>query len=126
MKIINLTQHVATPEQKAAGVFDVSPEHRKALQEALTFDAAPTRWEIKARAARVVRIMKAEASGDNSDCAVAMLGGAPWLMYDLQAAVKEAGFEAVYAFSQRRSVEKMVDGKVVKTNEFVHAGFVWM
>jgi hypothetical protein len=34
------------------------------------------------------------------------------------------GIKPLYSFSQRVSVEKEIDGKIVKTAEFKHMGFV--
>ena len=38
--------------------------------------------------------------------------------------LKAAGINPVFAFSKRESVERVVDGKTVKTNVFKHVGFV--
>ena len=42
--ILNLTQHVATPEQMADGV--VEPKNKARVQELLTFTGKPTLREI--------------------------------------------------------------------------------
>ena len=116
MNILNLTQHVASPQQVETGV--VEPENKKAVQTVLTFDSIPLDNEIWSRANVLAQI--ALASG----CESAMVGGAPYLMGPLERALKEVGIKALYAFSVRESVEKMIDGKTVKTNIFKHIGFV--
>lgn len=55
----------------------------------------------------------------------AMIGGAPYLMGPLEAALKDRGIAPLYAFSERRSIEvKNEAGEVTKTAVFVHLGFV--
>ncbi len=140
MSIINLTQHPATPEQVAASVFDLPPNLRGDLSALLTFDAIPSVEEIKARAHDIAIMAAMLASGadrhEESDGAVAendsgafalqaMIGGAPYLMAPMEAALRDNGIEPVYAFSVRESVEQaQPDGTVRKINIFRHAGFV--
>lgn len=113
--IINLTQHTATAEQVAAGV--VEPDNKEGLREWLTFTELPTAEEIRYRADSI-----ADFCGS---CKTAMIGGAPYLMGALEAALRKIGVKPVYAFSIRESVEKvMPDGTVQKTAVFRHAGFV--
>jgi hypothetical protein len=115
MKIINLTQHAESAEQKLAGVVSTVSGHRK-LVEYLTFTSLPEMVEINKRCAGLVRIatmMSAEA---------AMIGGAPYLMAPLTAALKEAGIKPLFAFSERVSQEDPDTG--VKTSVFKHLGFV--
>ena len=45
-------------------------------------------------------------------------------MYALHTNLVREGFDVVYAFSERVSVEKEVNGEVVKTSVFRHVGFV--
>lgn len=116
--ILNLTQHVATPEQAAQGV--VEPEGKEAVKSLLTFPtyeaAAPHMLEVSAAA--LVRI-----AIEGGHTAV-MIGGMPALMPVLQRALQVAGIEVLYAFSARESVEKVNEaGEVVKTSRFVHKGF---
>lgn len=117
--ILNLTQHVATPEQIAAGVVDLDAVKRSQLQKLLTFDTIPSVLDITSRALEIAEIAKAE------NCKTAMIGGAPFLMSALENALDIAQIKAVYAFSQRVSVESVTsDGTVTKTNVFKHVGFV--
>lgn len=116
-KIINLTQHPATPEQVAAGVEDLRGPELEALRKCLTFDALPTRADIEAAAEAIA----AMALGYKA----AMIGGAPWLMAPLEAALRRYGVRPLYAFSRREAVEEaMPDGSVRKVAVFRHVGFV--
>ena len=140
MSTINLTQHNATPEQVAAGVFDLPQSLRGDLSALLTFDAIPGVEEIKARAHDIAFMAARLASAADRDeekdgelaendrgafALSAMIGGAPYLMAPLEAALRNHGLEPVYAFSVRESVEQMMpDGTVRKVNVFRHAGFV--
>lgn len=119
MKILNLTQHVATPEQLAAGVVDLSPKDKEFLAKELTFDDLPSSGEIKARAENIGLI-----PGQHGYTA-ALIGGAPYLMGALERVLAREGIETFYAFSLRVSAEKTLpDGKVIKVNEFKHIGFL--
>jgi len=128
--ILNLTQHNATPEQKAQLV--VEPRMCKdKIRELLTFEEIPTREEIEARAKELARIATSEASmyaGDTDNeiwITRVMIGGAPYLMGALEKALRECGFTLVYAFSKRESEEiPQPDGSVKKIQVFRHAGFV--
>lgn len=139
MGIMNLTQHKSTPEQRAAGVFDLEEDVHAEVRELLTFDALPTREEIEDRAADIALIAAHFSApedrandnyelpaGDSGGFALqAMIGGAPFLMAALEAALLDQGIRPVYAFSRRESAEEtQPDGTVRKTAVFRHAGFV--
>jgi hypothetical protein len=113
-KIVNLTQHKATPEQVAEGVFNV--EDSSTLESLLTFTTLPTPKEIVERAEKLARI--ALSSGAEK----AMIGGMPALMGPLEVALQVVGVPPVYAFSVRESREEVKDGKTVKVAVFVHRG----
>jgi hypothetical protein len=119
MRILNLTQHAASAEQVAAGVVEL--QDKASVHRLLTFEACPDRETIRARAEALAEI--ARASGAEA----AMLGGAPYLMGPLEAALRSAGIRPVYAFSQRAGVEEELqpDGSVRKVQLFRHAGWVW-
>ena len=119
MRILNLTQHAASADQAAAGV--VEPQAKADVHRLLTFETCPDREVILARAEALVEI--ARASGAEA----AMLGGAPYLMGPLEAALRASGIRPVYAFSLRVGVkeEPQPDGSVEKVNVFRHAGWVW-
>lgn len=115
--IVNLTQHAATAEQKAAGV--VEPADKALVQALITFDELPSAGEIRRRADELAQLAKA------AGVEVAMIGGAPFFMAPLEKSLRAAGVKPVYAFSKRESVdEKQADGSVKKTQVFRHAGFV--
>lgn len=117
-RIINLTQHPATPEQIKAGVEDLPDEWREEVVALLTFSSIPNIDEIKTRADKLAFI--ASWYG-----AKAMIGGAPYLMGALETALKKEKIKPVYVFSKRESVEETLpDGKVIKKSIFKHAGFV--
>ena len=119
MRILNLTQHAASADQAAAGV--VEPQAKADVHRLLTFETCPDRKVIQARADALAAI--ARASGEEA----AMLGGAPYLMGPLEAALRAAGIRPVYAFSLRAGVEEELqsDGSVRKVQTFRHAGWVW-
>ena len=121
--IINLTQHPATPEQKAQGVFDCEGEKLELLKRLLTFDELPSQLEVESRAAALA-YFASDASPD-AGVGAAMIGGAPYLMATLECQLRQHCIQPVYAFSKRVSEEKvMPDGSVQKINVFKHIGFV--
>ena len=116
--ILNLTQHVATADQVAAGVVDVAQEAKKELSMYLTFDNLPTVEEISS-AADLIAILALEHGATR-----AMIGGAPFLMPTLEKALIAEGITPCYAFS-KRVVIKEADG-VKERIVFKHEGFVWV
>ena len=118
MSILNFTQHAATAEQVAAGVIDLMQHDLASLKALLNFVGLPTRDEIYERAYAIA------ALAENLFAETVMVGGAPFLMPVLQKALQMRGITVLYAFSERVSIEKIVNGVVVKTNEFKHIGFV--
>jgi len=116
--IANLTQHLATPDQLAAGVVDVLGPAREDLLKSLTFEEMPTRQQIGAAAYQIMLI--AAAMGADQ----AMIGGAPWLMSDLEDALTRAGITPLYSFSHRIVQEERVGNAIKKISYFQHQGFV--
>jgi len=127
-KILNLTQHKATPEQVAAGVVDLADDKRAILSEWLTFDSLPSADVISAIAATIAQACCGGSLtfGEMAEeYGYAMIGGAPFLMSALENALIERGVTPLYAFSVRESAEQVQpDGRVTKTNVFKHIGFV--
>lgn len=119
MKIVNLTQHMATPEQLAAGVFE--PANKERVKALITFTTAPTSAEIAERAEELAQIALDEGAE------AAMIGGAPYFMAPVERALKAAGIRPCYSFTERRATETVdpATGEVRKTQVFVHAGWVW-
>jgi hypothetical protein len=127
--ILNLTQHPATPEQRAEGVHDLAGVELAALKEALTFGAIPTAGEIRDRAQMLAQIAagdsRAVASVRPGQYRAAMIGGAGYLMPALEAALRGYGIEPLHAFARREVVETVgPDGAVTKVAVFRHAGWV--
>ena len=121
--IINLTQHSATPEQVAAGVVDVPAELKSDLSALLTFNNLPTKEELNEAAMKVAAMAVICCQG--SDAPAAMIGGAPFFMAPLEAALRHFQIKPLYAFSERASEERVeADGSVRKVNFFKHKGFV--
>lgn len=138
MPILNLTQHPATPEQLAAGVFDPTSEERAEIVRLLTFEEVPDKSEIKERAYQLAltayhidraryRSLSTEAREleERFDSSCALIGGAPYLMSALEEELKKQFILPLYAFSVRESVEQVQpDGSVRKTATFRHQGFI--
>ena len=93
-KIINLTQHSSTEDQKAVGVCDFEgPE----VKELLTFETLPTTQEVRERARQLAKLAK------NQGYHAAMIAGAPWLMPPLVEELKLRGVIPLFSFSVRKS-----------------------
>jgi hypothetical protein len=124
IKILNITQHPATAEQIEQGVRCPHWDSvgSKKIKDLLTFSSLPTREEISKRAEGLAEIADFFRASVGLDAA--MIGGAPYLMSALEHALRQRGIIPVYAFSERESVESVIDGKTVKTSIFAHKGFV--
>ncbi len=139
---LNLTQHLATADQAAAGVVNVPDELRVELEKWLTVPAADlladdAGMRLMARA-EALRALAGEAWGIISGgdpyaedwCPTlagtrVMIGGLPALQAPLAARLARAGFRPVFAVSDRVSAETtQPGGAVVKVSKFVHLGFV--
>lgn len=120
MRILNLTQHPATAEQKADGVFDMEGDNLRVLVKTLTFNEPPVKADMQLRA--YLLAMKVSEYGDIDGV---MIGGAPFFMSTLEEVLRDAGIPYAYAFSKRVSEERtLADGTVEKVNRFAHAGWV--
>lgn len=119
MTIWNFTQHKATPEQVKAGVKDLPEDIRAKVVELLTFDELPDPLEVRCRAMDIALI------AFNMGAKEVMIGGAPFLMPDLDSRLHTLGINPLYAFSKRECIEETLpDGSVRKTQVFRHLGFV--
>lgn len=132
-KILNLTQHVATPEQIEAGVFEPSAEDKKEIQRLLTFEEIKETesWNMFQRAEKIAKIVikyfPDEYDSEETNRGYAMIGGAPYFMSKLERVLSSEDFDIcpMYAFSKRESVDQhQPDGSVKKVQVFRHAGFV--
>ena len=116
-RIINLTQHPASPEQTQAGV--VEPQDKGQVKELLTFTELPSKEEIEDRA----RALADLAVKEKADAA--MIGGALLLMAPLARRLKARRIKPLFAFTKRVVVERTLeDGTVEKKAIFRHEGFV--
>lgn len=126
--VLNLTQHAASPDQVAAGVLDLPADERDAVAALLTFDLCPDAAEVVDRAADLAEIAALSSAwpGDGAPAdGRVMVGGAPWLMAPLVAALQALYLVPVFAFSRRESVDTVQpDGSVRKSAVFRHAGWV--
>ena len=119
MKILNLTQHLATPEQVTQGVYEPEASLKAKVQQLLTFDELPDEDELNSSAVELVRIAIEQGAE------AVLIGGAPFLMPALYLCFYPTSIKVLYSFSKRVCVEKMnPDGTVTKTNVFRHEGFV--
>ena len=119
MEILNMTQHVATTDQKAQGVVEPEEQHKELIKKLLTFTELPKAREVKERAKKLAAIAA------NLGVKAAMIGGAPYLMGPLHNELEAVGIVPLYAYSER-IVEEVVkeDGTTEKKSIFKHLGFV--
>lgn len=121
--IVNLTQHAASADQIAAGVVDLSLGDRARVARWLTFDNCPGPNDIAWRAECIADV--ADPGDAPAPPRAAMIGGAPWLMGHLAAALRSKGIAPVFAFSARESMDvAQPDGSILKTAVFRHLGWV--
>lgn len=149
MTIINLTQHVATEDQVAAGVVNVQDNFTATLKNLLTFPATYDVYMLIVRAQAVAAIAydswnascQAAADADtrplsstddaymdywyhsSKEC---MIGGMPSFMRHLEDALIAKGFKVGYACTARVSID-VPDGNggVKKSSVFKHVGMYW-
>ena len=116
--ILNLTQHLATPEQIEFGVFDLPDYARNSLSKLLTFNYLPeNNGKLEHRAIAIAELIQSlDIEFEN-----VMIGGAPFFMSTLEDVLSDYGIAFLYAFSVRQSVDNP-DG--TKSSIFKHLGFV--
>lgn len=123
--ILNLTQHVGTPEQ---GVVEPSTEDKTKIKELLTFetieDASQDAMFDKAQAIADIAEKYFNNRQEDEECS-AMIGGALYFMTWLEHSLAERYITPKYSFTQR-VVEERQDGNggVVKTSVFKHMGWI--
>lgn len=121
--ILNLTQHAASPEQLEAGVIDLPDT--TILRALLTFNSLPDTTEVAKRATAIRCLAQNFRSLQGIEYLECMIGGAPFLMADLDQMLRGDGLRPVYAFSARVSKEILGDdGNLTKVSVFRHLGFI--
>jgi len=116
-KILNLTQHMTTPEQARQGVFE--PEDKDFVRKVLTFSGISDRASVNARA-----LVLSDIALSNG-CGHVMIGGAPYLMKPLEEAMDKISVNVLFSFSERVTTETIAeDGSVMKVSQFKHIGFI--
>ena len=123
--ILNLTQHNATKDQQDAGIIDMPVEFQVALKGLLTFTIQYTRADLEYRALQIHELVRDFCGTSKEVLEGVMIGGMPSFMPVLESVLISKGIKVGYACTERQSVDKEVDGKVVKTAIFVHAGMYW-
>lgn len=119
MKIYNMTQHSLLPNQLASGLLEFPDGLHQHMRSLMTFEELPDAAAIERRAEQMA------AAAAEYGAEGAMIGGAPYLMPALRAALKAHGIHVFYAFSLRRSEDlKMPDGSMQKHACFQHLGLV--
>jgi hypothetical protein len=121
MKIINLTQHPATRNQKEDGVFDLPEVKFEYIRKLMTFDEY---WDISGHNMRSIA-EKLATIAEEFEADGVMIGGAPWFMRPLEETLFNHDLKVFYAFSKRISiVDQMDDGSVHKRLKFVYERLV--
>ena len=124
MRILNFTQHEATPEQVSAGVVEPDAHSKERIRQLLTFEQIPAKSELRLRATNCAVL--ASVLMKKYECDAVMVGGAPYFMSHLESALRLFRVRFCYAFSSRVAEEQMQpDGSVKKVNVFRHVGFIW-
>lgn len=117
MKIINLTQHIATETQMKDGVFE--PSDKNSVKTCLTFTVIPSKEDMVKRAKKLAQI----AHEHKAD--FAMVGGAAYFISVLENELVSIGIKPIHSFTERKSVDKINDdGTVQKVSVFEHIGWV--
>ncbi|MCL2312587.1 MAG: hypothetical protein FWC41_08925 [Firmicutes bacterium] len=106
----------ATVEQLEDRVVDLKDNSE--IINLLNFEEIPTKEEIQKKVTTIAEI------AENVEVEHAMIGGALFLMSSLESELKIRNITPLYAFSKRESVEKEVNGKIIKKQMFKHLGFV--
>ena len=123
--ILNLTQHNATADQINAGINDIPVDFQNTLKGLLTFPTQYTRDDLEYRSLQIHELVRDFCGTSKEVLEGVMIGGMPSFMPVLESVLISKGIKVGYACTERQSVDKEVDGKVVKTAIFVHAGMYW-
>ena len=123
--ILNLTQHNATADQINVGINDLTVDFQTALKGLLTFPTQYTRADLEYRALQIHELIRDFCGTSEEVLEGVMIGGMPSFMPVLESVLISKGIKVGYACTERKSVDKEVDGKIIKTAVFVHAGMYW-
>lgn len=129
--ILNLTQHNVTADQIDAGISDLPALYQDFLKKKLTFPVNYDKEMLVRRAEAIANIVNDYVEDTLFNTGVApqidgvMIGGMPSFMPVLESVLISKGIKVGYACTERKSVDKEVDGKIIKTAVFVHAGMYW-
>ena len=123
--ILNLTQHNATADQINVGINDLTVDFQTALKGLLTFPTQYTRADLEYRALQIHELVRDFCGTSKEVLEGVMIGGMPSFMPVLESVLISKGIKVGYACTERKSVDKEVDNKIIKTAVFVHAGMYW-
>ena len=123
--ILNLTQHNATADQINAGINDLPIDFQTTLKGLLTFPTQYTRDDLEYRSLQIHELVRDFCGTSKEVLEGVMIGGMPSFMPVLESVLISKGIKVGYACTERKSVDKEVDGKIIKTAVFVHAGMYW-
>ena len=124
--ILNLTQHNATADQINVGINDLTVDFQTALKGLLTFPTQYTRADLEYRALQIHELVRDFCGGTSEEVLEGvMIGGMPSFMPVLESVLISKGIKVGYACTERKSVDKKVDDKIIKTAVFVHSGMYW-
>ena len=123
--LLNLTQHNATADQINAGINDLPVDFQTTLKGLLTFPTQYTRADLGYRALQIHELVRDFCGTSKEVLEGVMIGGMPSFMPVLESVLISKGIKVGYACTERKSVDKEVDGKIIKTAVFVHAGMYW-
>ena len=123
--VLNLTQHNATTDQVNAGINDLPVDFQTALKGLLTFPTQYTRADLEYRALQIHELVRDFCGTSKEVLEGVMIGGMPSFMPVLESVLISKGIKVGYACTERKSVDKEVDNKIIKTAVFVHAGMYW-
>ena len=123
--ILNLTQHNATKDQQDAGIIDMPVDFQTTLKGLLTFPTQYTRADLEYRALQIHELVRDFCGTSKEVLEGVMIGGMPSFMPVLESVLISKGIKVGYACTERKSVDKEVDNKIIKTAVFVHAGMYW-
>jgi predicted nucleotidyltransferase len=116
VEVFNLTQHEPTEEQ--VEVVERSAELTKLIKHLLTFEVCPNREEILTRAKELASIAASQGATR------ALIGGAPYLMPELEKQLRFRRIIPLYSFSVRVTSEKVIGVELIKTSAFKHVGWI--